>query len=289
MLAHTVADEPIVLDSDSRSEHGDDNLDNTRPLRTVGGEQLDHDTLDLDILAAPFKCSADKLEDGDNDCGDNGIDNNMFSHPAKRQRFALPRCEPNLHHTSTLPLPHNEDMESSTENADGNDSDESGEDKFLLKRQKLSDSLDVRTALSSHNRQPQHFPSSISEDPESDGADGSESISVDDNLASTAGTTPDVFESASVAGPQLCPEVTDTRRDWEVRKIIGKEYVDDVLHYLVEWCPTLEPVHSLEHAKELVEARLLVLHEDKGRKGLSAKAETSKRSWKPTYRVVRRR
>ena len=79
----------------------------------------------------------------------------------------------------------------------------------MSKRRKLSDSLGSRTALSSHNGRSQHSPSSISEDLENDGADGSESISVDDNLASTARTTPDVFESASLTKPQLCPEVTD--------------------------------------------------------------------------------
>jgi hypothetical protein len=47
--------------------------------------------------------------------------------------------------------------------------------------------------------------------------------------------------------------VTDTSRDWELREIIGKEYVGNVLHYLVKWCPTLESVRSLEHAKEMVD------------------------------------
>lgn len=39
-----------------------------------------------------------------------------------------------------------------------------------------------------------------------------------------------------------------------------------MLHYMMEWCPTLQPVHSLEPAKEPVdefEARLLVLRKDK--------------------------
>lgn len=130
--------------------------------------------------------------------------------------------------------------------------------------------------MSSHNGRCQHSPS-VSEDPEDDGADGSESISVDDNLVSIARTTPDVFEFASLTKPQLCLEVTDTNRDWEVRKIIGKEYVDGVLHYLVKWCPTLEPVNSLEHAKELVdefEAQLIALRMDKeGRKGLGVKRD----------------
>ena len=92
----------------------DNNL-NTHALRTLDSEQLGHDALDLDILSTPFNRSADKLEDGDNDGGDNGIDNNTFPHPAKRQRPASPCCEPNLHHTSTPPLPHNEDVESSME------------------------------------------------------------------------------------------------------------------------------------------------------------------------------
>jgi hypothetical protein len=93
MLAHTVAGEPIVLDSDSSSEHGDDNLDNTHAIRTVGGEQLDHDTLDLDMLATPFNCSAEKVEDGDNDDGDNDIDNNMSPRPPALLR-ALPPVAP---------------------------------------------------------------------------------------------------------------------------------------------------------------------------------------------------
>jgi hypothetical protein len=79
--------------------------------------------------------------------------------------------------------------------------------------------------------------------------------SVDENLASTSRTTPDIFESASLTKPQLCPELSDTSRDCEVRKIIGKEYVDGVLHYLVEWFPTLEPVRSVEHAKDLSAAK----------------------------------
>ena len=43
------------------------------------------------------------------------------------------------------------------------------------------------------------------------------------------------------------------KQDWEVRKIIGKEDISGVLHYLVEWSPTLAPGHLLGHAKELVD------------------------------------
>lgn len=51
----------------------------------------------------------------------------------------------------------------------------------------------------------------------------------------------------------------DANQEWEVRKAIGKEYVDGMLHYLVEWCLTLRTQHSLGYAKQLVdkfEARL---------------------------------
>jgi hypothetical protein len=254
------------LESDSRSEVGDDNLDNIHALRTLDGEQVGHDTLDLDILPAPCNRSADKLENGSNDGDSNGIDNTTFPYPAKRQRSTSPRREPNLPRTSIPPLLDNEDVERSTENIDDKDSDESGDDNFWSKRRKLSDSLGSRTTLSSQKEQSQHSPSSISDDLEDDGADGAKGSSVDDKIASTVRTTPDVFKPAPPTEPQLCPEAIDANRDWEVREIIGKEYVDGVLHYMVEWCPTLEPVHSLDYAKELVdefEARLLALRKDK--------------------------
>jgi hypothetical protein len=140
-------------------------------------------------------------------------------------------------------------------NANDSDSDESGTDDILSKRRILADSLAGKTPLSSHNGRSQHSPSSISEDNES------RNSAVDSILASTARTTPDVFESVSLTEPQLCSGVIDdANKDWEVRKIIGREHVDGVLHYLVEWYPTLEPEHSLGHAKELVdefEAQLL--------------------------------
>jgi hypothetical protein len=82
--------------------------------------------------------------------------------------------------------------------------------------------------------------------------DESKCSSEDRNLASTARTSPVMFESASPTAPKLSP-IHDANEEWEVQRIIRKEYVDGVLHYLVEWCPTLEPQHSLGHAKELVD------------------------------------
>ena len=64
----------------------------------------------------------------------------------------------------------------------------------------------------------------------------------------------------------------DADQDWEVHKIIGREYVNGVLHYLVDWHLTLEPEHLLGHGKELVDefkARLEEEREAKGGGGLS--------------------
>lgn len=45
----------------------------------------------------------------------------------------------------------------------------------------------------------------------------------------------------------------DANQDWEVRRIIGKEDVDGVLHYLVDLYPKVVLKHSLGHAEELVD------------------------------------
>jgi hypothetical protein len=71
MLAYTIADEPIILESDSRSEDRDDNF------RILDSKEVGHDALDLDILPVPFNFSAEKLQVGNNDDSDNSIDNNI--------------------------------------------------------------------------------------------------------------------------------------------------------------------------------------------------------------------
>jgi hypothetical protein len=81
---------------------------------------------------------------------------------------------------------------------DGSDCDESGDEILSSKRRKLSGSLRSSTVLNSYNERSQHSAISISED---NGADGSQSISVYDMLASTARTTPDIFKSASLTKP----------------------------------------------------------------------------------------
>ncbi|CAG8977704.1 hypothetical protein HYALB_00008731 [Hymenoscyphus albidus] len=82
--------------------------------------------------------------------------------------------------------------------------------------------------------------------------DGAFRIHVDGDFCSTTRTTP-ALEPAHLTEYNVCPEVIDDNQDWEVRQIIGKEDVDGVTHYLVDWNPTLLPEHSLGHAKELVD------------------------------------
>lgn len=94
----------------------------------------------------PFNRSPDKLKDSNND-----INSNTSPRPAKRQRPVSPRYKTNLHYTSTPPPPLNKDIKGSGEHANSSDSHRLGDD-ILPKRQKLSDSLGGRTALSSHNR-----------------------------------------------------------------------------------------------------------------------------------------
>jgi hypothetical protein len=180
---------------------------------------------------------ADEVKDSGSDDGDNDIDNNISPHSVKRQRSGSPCCEPNLHHSSKPPLPYHEDEESSIANACGTGSNDSGGDRFSSKRQKLSDFLGSRTTLSSHNTQSLYSLSPAleeSEEPEDNVTDVSTSIPVEDNLTSTARTTPEISVSSSLRKPQLSLELEDTSQDWEVREVIGKEYVHGVLHYIVE-------------------------------------------------------
>ena len=236
-------------------------------LRTLGGEQPGHDAMDLEILSTPVNHSADKAEDRDNDDSNDSNDDNMSPRHAKRQRSASIRWRTNLHHTSTLLLPHNEDGKGSIENIDGNVSDETGGDDISPKRQKLSDSQSGGTVLSSHSR-PSLYPQLLSGYAKDD---ESESSSTNGDLTSAARTTHEACESAPVTEPQPSLETIDGSLDWEVRKIIGKEDIAGVPHYLVEWCPTLEPEHLLGHSKELVdefEAQLRVQHGIKSAGGL---------------------
>ena len=80
------------------------------------------------------------------------------------------------------------------------------------------------------------------------------------HLMATIATPPSLSESGdSLERPEQMAEAVDADKEWEIRDIIGKEDVDGVVHYLVEWNPTLVPKYALKNAKEMVnkfEARL---------------------------------
>jgi hypothetical protein len=151
ILSYTFTDKLIVLESDSRLEDGDNNLDNTHALRTLDGILAGHDVLDLDIQLTRFNRLADKPDNSENNNSGNDIGDSTCPRLTKRQRSASPRCKPNLHYTSAPPLPQ-EEVEHSIESADCSDLDESGDNNFLLKRQKLSDPPVGRNASSSRSR-----------------------------------------------------------------------------------------------------------------------------------------
>jgi hypothetical protein len=263
-------EKPIVLGSDDGPEDGHDDIDKGQAHIVMDdGEPLEHDVLDLDIPPSPLSTSADEAEDGGIDEADNEIGSNFAQRGAKRQRSRSPRCEPNPHYTSTPPLSHHEDGESNTANAYWTCSDNSTGDRFLSKRRKTSDSLDSGTTSNSQNAQSSLLAALEESEQPGDGTDVSTNLPVKDHLASTARTTPELSVSGSPRESQPSPELADSSQDWEVREVIGKEYVDGVLHYMVEWCPTLLPEHSLGHAKELVdefEGRLRALRKDKARR-----------------------
>ena len=88
----------------------------------------------------------------------------------------------------------------------------------------------ARQPFNSHNRQLRHSPSSSSEDSEDEKGNGSGSISAEDNLASTARTTPAALHSAPLKEPQLPvgPKVIDANYEWEVCEIITENVVKSI-------------------------------------------------------------
>jgi hypothetical protein len=217
--------------------------------------------------APPSRLSSEPFHDSTNEHNDghNGIDNKSLR-IVKRQRSASPPSNSTLRRASTPPLPHNEGGEGSRGNIDHSDPNETGEDDVWSKRRKVSAPLDGSIALHNSDGPSGSAPAPIAGD---NGDDGTNDISTDGNLTSTAQTTPELKDSPRTES-QLCPQVINADRDWEVRRIVGKEEVDSVLHYLVDWHPTLLPEHSLGHAKELVdkfEARLRAQREAKNGRG----------------------
>ena len=130
------------------------------------------------------------------------------------------------------------------------DSGEPRADGICSKRRKFSIPQGRGTVCCNDPSQPSGTLSVANKDSEED--DGTLSISLDARLISSSRSTP-ASEVTSPTELEVCPVVTDVDPDWDVRDIIGKEDFDGVSYYLVDWHPTLLPVHSLGHAKELVD------------------------------------
>jgi len=102
---------------------------------------------------------------------------------------------------------------------------------------------------------------------------GTPSISANSRVTSTTSNFSSTVNFAPPTGLQPATPAVDASQEWDIREIIGKEYVDGVLHYMVDWNPTLEPQDSLENAKELVdefETRLRVLRGSRNGRGSQA-------------------
>jgi hypothetical protein len=83
--------------------------------------------------------------------------------------------------------------------------------------------------------------------------------------------------------PERPPQVAvaDNKQEWEICDIVGKEDVDGVPHYWVQWSVTLVPKYEMGNARALVarfEAGLLAERMEKGKYGrgrlLPSKAAT---------------
>jgi hypothetical protein len=80
-----------------------------------------------------------------------------------------------------------------------------------------------------------------------------------DGEASTFGRTASMTSIPNdLAEPQAVVEAND-KQEWEICDIIGKEDIDGIVYYWVDWSATLVPKYELKKAKALVdkfEARL---------------------------------
>ncbi len=64
--------------------------------------------------------------------------------------------------------------------------------------------------------------------------------------------------------------MANNKQEWEICNIIGKENVDGVLHYRVQWNATLVPKYEMGKARALIarfEAQLRAQGRQRGRKG----------------------
>ncbi|KAH7370276.1 hypothetical protein BKA65DRAFT_471497 [Rhexocercosporidium sp. MPI-PUGE-AT-0058] len=149
-----------------------------------------------------------------------------------------------------LPELPNEDEEGSRELVSDSDPEDLRADDTCSKRRKVSTPQGRR--IVSRNTLSPASPLVLDNDEDSEEDDGALSISLDARLIRFSRSTP----TAKITSPtelEVRPVVTDVDQDWDVREITGKEDLDGVSYYLVDWHPTLLPKHSLGHAKELVD------------------------------------
>jgi len=182
--------------------------------------------------------------------GDGGIgnDKSMSHQTMKRQRSNSPPSTSTPVDSITSILPRDEDEEGSRELV--SNSSKSRPVGICSKRRKVS-TPQGHWKVSRGSPSPSYPP--VSDDNQDSEADhGTFSIPLDARHTSSSRSTP-ALEATSLAEVEVCPMLTDVDPDWGVREIIGKEDLDGVSYYLVDWHPTLLPVHSLGHAKELVD------------------------------------
>ncbi|PVH67793.1 hypothetical protein DL98DRAFT_264836 [Cadophora sp. DSE1049] len=269
LVVPTVND-PIILHCDDESEE-DNNL-GPGHARCIGeGGQPGCDTFDMEHL--PLHSTRTIYEHGD---GGNSIDKARPHQTIKRQRSNSPPSTSTSLDSITSLLPRNEDEEGSRELI--TNSGKSRADDICSKRRKVSTSQGRWKV--SRNNPSQSSPPVSDDDEDSEGGGGTFSISLDARLTSSSRSN----TASGVTSPaelQVCPVVTDVDPDWDVREIIGKEDLDGVSYYLVDWHPTLLPAHTLGHAKELVdrfEARIRAqrgVNNKRGRLGSKIKRKVS--------------
>ncbi|KAH7378933.1 hypothetical protein BKA64DRAFT_241722 [Cadophora sp. MPI-SDFR-AT-0126] len=266
IFTHGITDEPFILHSDGESE--DDNNLVSGPARCiVEGGQPGYDTFDMEH--PPMLSIRATYEHGD---GNIGIDKTISHQTMKRQRSISPSSTSTSSSRGSIMslLPRNEDEEGSRELV--SEAGESGDD-ICSKRRKVSTPQGRRTVSCNDPSQPSGTLSVGDEDCGED--DGTLSSSLDARLTSFS-RSPPASEVTSRTELDVCPMVTDVDQDWDVREIIGKEDLDGVTYYLVDWHPTLLPGHSLGHAKELVQKFEARIRAQRGvnhkRGGLGSKA-----------------
>ncbi|CZT13577.1 uncharacterized protein RAG0_17073 [Rhynchosporium agropyri] len=231
-------DDTIILRSNKDSE--EDNIGHGHARCIREGGQPGYDTCDMEYT--PTMSIRATYEHGEGGIGNN---ENMSHQTMKRQRSNSPASTSTSVDSITSILPRSEDEEGSRELA--RNSSKSRADDICPKRQKVSTPQSRWTISPNTPSQPSPPVSDIEEDREED--DGTY---LHARLISSTRSTP-APDFTSPTEPEVCPVLTDVDPDWDVREIIGKEDLDGVSYYLVDWHPTLLPVQSLGHAKELVD------------------------------------